>query len=505
MSRTACLPILVATMKAPITSALAASVAVALLALPANAQRGRSAGRTGDKQLLKQFDNDKNGWLNREERDAARAFLAENREEGRRRRRREEQPAVPGPKVIETDVENFPGVPLYDQGTLRTVFLEFEQDDWEDELASFYHTDVELPATMRVDGKSYSNVGIQFRGNSSFWTVSKGRKRSMSVTFDHVVKGQNLEGYRAITLLNAHADPTFLRSVLYLDLVKQYLPAPKANYVRVVINGELWGIYINQQRYNKDCLKDAFGTRGGIRFKSSNRSRKGSLSYLGPDVDEYRKWYEIKSKDKDESWAPLIEVTRILAETPADSLEKALAPIFDIDGALRYLALDIVVQSGDGYWLHGSDYNMYLDPDGVLHMVHHDTNESFTAQGPRRGEPKTAETDPFAKIDDENKALRNKLLAVPKLRKKYLQYVRDIARDSLDWKVMGPKIDAFRKLISEDITRDTRKLYTTEKFKTDVFGDSDEAPSASTIKGFIERRRAFLLAHPEIKALKDER
>ena len=169
------------------------------------------------------------------------------------------------------------------------------------------------------------------------------------------------------------------------------------------------------------------------------------------------------------------------------------------------MALDIVVQSGDGYWLHGSDYNMYLDPDGVLHMVHHDTNESFTAQGPRRGEPKTAEVDPFAKIDDENKALRNKLLAVPKLRKKYLQYVRDIARDSLDWKVMGPKIDAFRKLISADITRDTRKLYATDKFKTDVFGDSDEAPSASTIKGFIERRRAFLLAHPEIKALKDER
>lgn len=136
-------------------------------------------------------------------------------------------------------------MPLYDQVTLRTGFIEFEQGDWEDELAAFYHTDVELPATMRIDRKSYSNVGIQFRGNSSFLTVSKGRKRSMSVTFDHVVKGQSLEGYRALTLLNAHADPTFLRSVLYLDLVKQYLPAPMVNYVRVVINGELWGIYIN--------------------------------------------------------------------------------------------------------------------------------------------------------------------------------------------------------------------------------------------------------------------
>lgn len=493
-------------MRTPIASLLVGLAAAALLAQPVDAQRGRSQGRTGDKQLRKKFDGDGNGWLDRKERDAARAFLAETREQGRRRRRRgDDKPPVPGPKVAEADVAKFPGVPLYDQGTLRTIFIEFEHDDWEDELASFYHTDVELPATVRVDGKSYENVGIQFRGNSSFWTVGKGRKRSMSVTFDHVKKGQSLEGYRAMTLLNAHADPTFLRSVLYLDLVKQYLPAPKANYMRVVINGELWGIYINQQRYNKDFLEQAFGTRDGIRFKSSNRSRRGSLGYLGDDIADYRKWYEIKNKDKDKSWAPLMEVTRVLAETPPESLEKALAPIFDIDGALRFLALDIVVQSGDGYWLHGSDYNMYVDPKGVLHMVHHDTNESFTAQGPSRDAPRTAEVDPFAKIDDENKALRNKLLAVPKLRRKYLEYVRDIARDALDWKVMGPKIDAFRKLIAADIARDTRKLYSTEDFDAKVFGEGDGEPSASTIKGFIQKRRAFLLAHPEIKALGEVR
>lgn len=493
-------------MRTSIASVLAASAAVALLALPLDAQRRRSPGRTGDKQLLKKFDGDNNGWLNREERDAARKFLAENREQGRRRRRRGDQkPPVPGPKVAEADVDKFAGAPLYDQSTLRTVFLEFENDDWEDELAAFYHTDVELPATVRVDGKSYNNVGIQFRGNSSFWTVSKGRKRSMSVTFDHVEKGQNLEGFRAMTLLNAHADPTFLRSVLYLDLVKQYLPAPKANYMRVVINGELWGIYINQQRYNKDFLKGAFGTRGGTRFKSSNRSRRGSLSYLGDDVAEYRKWYEIKSKDKDELWTPLMKVTRVLAEASTESLEKELAPIFDIDGALRFLALDIVVQSGDGYWLHGSDYNMYVDTKGVLHMVHHDTNESFTAQGPRRDAPKTADVDPFAKIDDENKALRNKLLAVPKFRRKYLEYVRDIARDSLDWRVIGPKIQALRKLIAADVAKDTRKLYSTEDFETDVFGNGEGELSAETIKGFIQQRRAFLLAHPEIRALADNR
>ena len=44
--------------------------------------------------------------------------------------------------------------------------------------------------------------------------------------------------------------------------------------------------------------------------------------------------------------------------------------------------------------------------------------------------------------------------------------------------------------------------YSTEEFTTAVFGDGDEEPAAaSTLAGFIQRRRSFLLAHPEIQAL----
>ena len=32
------------------------------------------------------------------------------------------------------------------------------------------------------------------------------------------------------------------------------VPAPKANFVRLVINGENWGIYANVQQFNKDFL-----------------------------------------------------------------------------------------------------------------------------------------------------------------------------------------------------------------------------------------------------------
>lgn len=482
---------------------------------PAGGRQGGpppAPGRTPDIELLRQFDADKNGWLDRGERAAARPRLAELRPARAGgpggRGGAEAPPITPGRRLTPADVTAHPGVPLFDPATLRTVFLEFEEPNWEEELEAFYRTDVELPATLRVDGRTYQNVGVQFRGNSSFFTVGRGRKRSLSVTLDHVNRDQRIEGYRAMTLLNAHADPTFLRSVLYLDIARRYIPALRANHMRVVINGESWGVYVNQQRFNADFLRDAYKTDAGIRFKSSNRSRGGGLSYLGENIAEYRQWYEIETADRDGSWKPLMNVTRVLAQTPTDQLKAAIEPILNVDGALRYLALDIVMMSGDGYWLHGSDYNLYVDQKGVLHILHHDANEAFTAQSPpgaagggRGGAPRDARIDPLASMDDPNKALRHKLLAVPEYRERYLRYVRDIARDALDWTTLGPRIESLRARIRPDVEADTRKLYTTEEFTTAVFGAGEVAPPPTTLKGFLQERREFLLAHPAIKAL----
>ena len=57
----------------------------------------------------------------------------------------------------------------------------------------------------------------------------------------------------------------------------------------------------------------------------------------------------------------------------------------------------------------------------------------------------------------------------------------------------------YQKLIAGDVTRDTRKLDTTEAFTTGVYGAGDGTPApATTVKGFADQRRATLLAHPEI-------
>ena len=342
-------------------------------------------------KLVAKFDKNADGWLNAAERQAARASLAQSggnqrgpggRPGGFGRRPENAMPPTPGVKLSPADVKSYPDAPLYASNVLRTFFLEFESADWEKELTAFKHTDVEVPAKLTVDGKVYPEVGVHFRGASSFFTVGEGQKRSLTVTLNFLHKDQQLGGYNKLDLLNSHEDPSFLRTVLGLQVARDYLPASKANFVRVAINGESWGVYVNQQHFNKDFVKEWFDTTKGARWKvPGSPNGRGGLTYLGEDATAYQRIYEIKTKDDPKSWTAFIRLCKVLTETPAAELEAALAPLLDIDGTLKYLAWDNVLANGDGFWTRASDYSIYLDPKGRFHVLPYDANETFSLGG----------------------------------------------------------------------------------------------------------------------------
>lgn len=518
-------------------------------------------------KLLKQFDKDGNKWLNLEERQTARAYLKQqggNRNTGGPGGRRggfgppgEEQGAAqPGRKLTPADVKQYDKEPMYDESVLRTFFLEFESPDWEQELGDFHNTDVEVPAKLTVDGKTYSQVGVHFRGASSYFMVSEGRKRSLNLSLDFVNKQQALGGVRSFNLLNSHEDPSFLRTVLYYHMVREYLPAPKANFVRVVINGESWGIYTSSEQFNKDFVRDWYGTTEGARWKvpGSPNGRAG-LEYLGEDPAAYKKLYEIKTKDDPAVWKAFINLCKTLNQTPADQLEAALGPLLDIDGALRWLALENAAINNDGYWVRASDYSIYLDKTGKFHVFPHDANETFVAAGGpgfggpggpggRRqgmrggmaggagpGQPQAAPgiagqrgfppgagpmggaggggmtLDPLVAANDASKPLLSKLLAVPALRTRYLGYGREIATKWLDWKTLGPLAQQYHDLIAEEVQLDTRRLSSNEAFLKSLQGDVATAAAPArfgprqtvNLKTFADQRRAYLLNYRENK------
>jgi hypothetical protein len=459
-----------------------------------HAQFGFGGGPDSEMKLVARYDKDKDGRLNRQERNAARAAVGGGQQFGFRRGfRGDSVDAAPGRRLTPADVRPYPTTPVYDLGTLRTIFLQFADADWEDEMAAFKNTDVEVPATMTVDGRTYKEVGVHFRGASSFMMVPAGLKRSLNISTDYAVDGQNLGGYRTFNLLNANNDPTFLRAFLYTQIARRYHPAPKMNYMRVVINGESWGIYLNAQQFNGDMLRDEFKTAQGVRWKTpgSPRGRAG-LEYLGEDVNQYKSLYEIKTKDNVESWKALAQLCKVLNQTPADKLEAALSPLLDIDGVLRFLAVEVALVNSDGYWTRASDYSLYRDVTGKFHVIPHDVNEGLGGEGGGGGfgfggfGGGGAQLDPLVSINDSSKPLRSKLLAVPALRQKYLGYVRDIATRWLDWNAIEPMLKSAHDLIAAEVRVDTRKLYDTRGFEAGL------APTG-TLKTFIDGRRAYLL------------
>jgi spore coat protein CotH len=498
-------------------------------------------GPQQDLAVVEKFDADGNGWLNVEERKAAREFVGAQgsgrgfggRGFGRGGFGRGGGVASgsPGPKVDAAGVKPVAdSVPLYDALTVRTIFFEFENSDWEQELAAFKGTDVEVPATMTVEGKRYEKVGMSFRGNSSFMMVPEGLKRSFNVSVDLINEDQNVLGFRTLNLMNGVNDPTFMRGVLFADIAASYVPTARANFVRVVINGESWGIYTNLEQINRDFVEDRFNGENGVRWKvpGSPGSRAG-LEYIGDDPEAYRRLFEIKNKDNRRSWEALVNLTKVLNTTPADQLEVALSPILNIDGALKFLALDNVLVNSDGYWTRGSDYYLYLDESGRFHVLPGDTNETFSSEGGRGGGPggrggrrggpmpppggpangsQAPPTDVvigrgfggggggpmmmggggptldlLVGIDDPTKPLRSKLLAVPALRERYLAYCRDIAQNWLDWQKLGASARRYHDVIAPHVETDTRKMVTNEQF----------AASLEELRTFVEARRTYVL------------
>jgi len=115
------------------------------------------------------------------------------------------------------------------------------------------------------------------------------------------------------------------------------------------------------------------------------------------------------------------------------------------------------------------------------------------------------ELDPLVALDDPRKPLRSKLLAVPSLKTRYLEHVRTIAEESLDWKKLQPVVEQYASLIEDELEVDTRKLSSLDAFKQSVSekpGPATEGRRRQTnLRTFVESRRNYLLNHPEIKKL----
>ena len=58
---------------------------------------------------------------------------------------------------------------LYDENNIKEIYLTFDQADYEELLEENYDDAIAIPASITVDGVTYTDVGARYKGQTSYF------------------------------------------------------------------------------------------------------------------------------------------------------------------------------------------------------------------------------------------------------------------------------------------------------------------------------------------------
>lgn len=141
-----------------------------------------------------------------------------------------------------------------------------------DPSAEFY-----VNAQMQIDGQALGAVGLRYKGSAGAFLAPctaamlpgermrgpKVGKCSMKLDFDRVDPDLRFHGLKKLNLHAMGRDPSMLREQLGYALFREMgIATPRTTYMRVVINGELEGLFLGVEQIDGRFTRARF-TEGG--------------------------------------------------------------------------------------------------------------------------------------------------------------------------------------------------------------------------------------------------
>lgn len=203
------------------------------------------------------------------------------------------------------------------------------------------------------------DVGFRLRGNTSRYA----EKKSFKVSFNSFEPGRDYYGLEKLNLNGEHNDPSVIRSKVCWDLCRQFnIPAPRSNHIRLYINNNYYGLYINVEHIDEEFVEARFGNKDGNLYKCL---WPADLKYLGSNPELYkftvgdRRTYDLKTNTEDDDYTDLAEFITILNVTAYDDFRCEIEKVFNIHDYLKIVALDIFMGNWDGYIYNKNNFYLY--------------------------------------------------------------------------------------------------------------------------------------------------
>ena len=263
------------------------------------------------------------------------------------------------------------------QDEVASIFIALPATQLDLLLGDSLYTDHEFLAQFTYQSTNFNltlaQVGFRVRGNTS----RNAGKKSFNIDFNEFVAGQKFLDIDNMNLLGNHNDPSQLRAWLSGKIVQQAeLPASRSSYVKLFINNEYKGLYLNNEAIDDEFLQSRFiNNDGGNLYKCIWGA---DLTYQGTNPQSYSSVYELKTNKTLNDYSGLIHFMEVLNTSSSTNFPCAIQEVFDVDLYLKTLVYEILIGHWDGYAGNKNNYYLYQRPsDGKFVFIEYDMDNTF--------------------------------------------------------------------------------------------------------------------------------
>ena len=250
---------------------------------------------------------------------------------------------APGADIGSDDEALADGVDVFSLDRVEDLALELADADSRALLAKPRD---DVPAKLTYAGHTYP-IELQLKGSASFRPL--GDKPSFKI---HFTTDDHPAGLKHLTLNNIVQDEAMVHEVMgYRYFAALGLPAPRAGYAHVTLNGKNYGLYSNIESYGKALIKRTFSDASdGALFEGTI-----GADFTAALLDKF----DLKFGDESAK-ARLAQIAAAVA-APGDRLffEDALV---DTSRFVTLMAAETLLGHFDGYRVTLNNYYVYCAP-----------------------------------------------------------------------------------------------------------------------------------------------
>jgi spore coat protein CotH len=378
----------------------------------------------------------------------------------------------------------------FDETFLATYDITLPAAEWS-AMVSNLEDNTWRHCTVVWRGETYADVGIHPAGQSSR-EPEHSRKPSVWLSFKEFVPGREFHGYERVKLDAMADDPAMVRERLAYSLyAARGVPAPRIMHCKVNINGAYLGLYVVEERVNKEFVTKRFGkTTLNQVYKWTEQHADFDYQPGWPGT-EYAQAEPLGGGTASSMWEARIEtlppdgdsireLARLINQDPANAGTK-----FDIDEFINFMAVEVASGETDGYignnstnpaeFYTGNIY-LYQNPaNGKYVVMVWDRDQSFW-RGPRLPTHPGTYDDSITFGFAGRILTQNLILQDPGRLAQYKQALREVADQLTHPSILNQKLDAILAQVREAAIADSNRLFATTEAELNQEWDDELRP-----------------------------